>query len=111
MTRRAAVFVVVFVAATSGCSKPTSTFHGKVSIQGKPLTSGVIFFLGPAPKMQMGMGTIHEDGNYTATDVPVGEVRVAFQAPDIPVKYRDVNKSDLIYTITSGMTSLDIIVP
>jgi hypothetical protein len=96
----------------SGCSQPTSsTFHGTVSFRGQPLKSGVIYFLGPAPQMRMGMGTIHDDGSYTATDVPLGEVRVAFQAPGLPTAYSDPNKSQISYTITSGMTSLDIAVP
>jgi hypothetical protein len=96
----------------SGCSNPTtSTFHGKVSFGGQPLKSGVIYFLGPAPHMRMGMGTIHDDGTYTATDVPVGEVRVSFQAPGLPAKYGDPNTSAMIYTIPSGLTSLDIAVP
>ncbi|HJZ56327.1 MAG TPA: hypothetical protein VKE74_15280 [Gemmataceae bacterium] len=96
----------------AGCSKPTtSTFHGAVSYRGQPLKSGVIYFLGPAPQMQMGMGTIHDDGTYTATDVPVGEVRVSFNAPGVPAKYSDPNKSELVYTITPGMTSLDIAIP
>ena len=100
------------LAVLTGCSSPTtSTFHGTAKYRGQPLKSGVIYFLGPAPKMQMGMGTIHDDGTYTATDVPVGEVRVSFQAPGLPEKYRDPNQSAIIYTITSKMTSLDIIVP
>jgi hypothetical protein len=96
----------------SGCSKPTtSTFHGTVSFRGQPLTFGVIYFLGPAPAMRMGMGTIHDDGTYTATDVPVGEVRVSFQAPGVPEKYSDPNQSELIYTNTPARKSLDIAVP
>jgi hypothetical protein len=102
---------VILLIIFTGCSKPTSTFHGKVDVRGQPVRSGVIYFLGPAPKMQMGMGTIHDDGTYVATDVPVGEVRVSFQAPGVPAKYADPNKSELIYTITSDMTSLDIEIP
>jgi hypothetical protein len=95
----------------SGCSKPTtSTFGGTVCYRGQPVKSGVIYFLGPAPQMQMGMGTIH-DGTYTATDVPVGEVRVSFQAPGLPEKYGDPNQSELHYTITAGTSALDIVVP
>lgn len=102
---------VSVLALLAGCSKPTSTFHGKVSAGGKPVRSGVIYFLGPAPKMQMGMGTIYDDGTYTATDVPVGEVRVSFQAPGTPAKYADPNKSALVYTIASDTNSLDIEIP
>jgi len=108
----ASAFAVVALALLTGCSKPTSaTFHGKVSYHGHPLKSGLIYFLGPAPEMRMGMGTIYDDGTYTATDVPVGEVRVAFLAQEIPPQYRDPNRSELIYTIEAGMTSLDIDIP
>ena len=100
------------LAVMPGCSKPTtSTFHGAVSFRGQPLRFGVIYFLGPAPEMRMGMGTIHDDGTYTATDVPVGAVRVSFQAPGLPAKYGDPNQSEMLYTITPRMTSLDIAVP
>jgi hypothetical protein len=100
------------LAALMGCSSPTtSTFHGNVSYRGQPLRSGVIYFLGPAPQMRMGMGTIHDDGTYTATDVPVGEVRVAFQAPGVPKRYTDPNQSALVYTITPDMTELDVTIP
>lgn len=95
--------------AIAGCSQPTSTFTGAVSYQGRPVTSGVVYFLGP--DMRMGMGTIQDNGTYIATDVPVGEVRVSFQSPAMPPKYSDPNKSELIYTITSKMKSLDIIIP
>jgi hypothetical protein len=112
MKKLALVCATLALAVATGCSKPaTSTFHGTVSYDGKPVKSGVIYFLGPAPEMRMGMGTIHDDGTYTATDVPVGEVRVSFQAPGLPAKYADPNKSELIHTITSGMTSLDISIP
>jgi hypothetical protein len=41
----------------------------------------------------------------------VGEVRVSFHAPGLPEKYGDPNKSELTYTITPAMKSLDIAVP
>jgi hypothetical protein len=103
--------VAVALLALAGCAKPTSTFGGKVTLKGQPVTSGVIYFQGPAPKLLMGMGTIRDDGTYVATDVPVGEVRVAFQAPNIPAEYTDPNTSKLVYMINSGMTALDIAVP
>jgi hypothetical protein len=111
MRRLPLACAALLLALAAGCGKPTSTFHGTVSYRGQPLRTGVIYFLGPAPQMQMGMGTIHDDGTYTATDVPVGEVRVSFQAPGLPRKYGDPNQSDLTYTITSGMTALDVVIP
>jgi hypothetical protein len=112
MKKLGLVCATLVLTILSGCGKPaTSTFHGSVSFRGEPMQSGVIYFLGPAPEMRMGMGTIHDGGTYTATDVPVGEVRVSFQAPGLPEKYGDPNQSEIVYTITSKMTSLDIIVP
>jgi hypothetical protein len=112
MARQGLLIAAVLAAALTGCSGPTtSTFHGTVTYRGRPVTSGVIYFLGPAPDMRMGMGTIHDDGTYSATDVPVGEVRVAFQAPSLPPEFADLNKSPLVYTIKSGTTSLDIEIP
>jgi hypothetical protein len=110
MARSLPALLVLLIAA-GGCAKPTSTFGGRVSFHGQPITTGVIFFLGPAPKYQMGMGTIRDDGTYVATDVPVGEVRVSFQAPKLPDKYRDPNQSGLAYTVAAGMTTLDIDIP
>jgi hypothetical protein len=112
MKKFALVCASLALVVLSGCSKQTtSTFHGTVSFRGQPLRFGVIYFLGPAPEMRMGMGTIHDDGTYTATDVPVGAVRVSFQAPGLPAKYGDPNQSEMLYTITPRMTSLDIAVP
>lgn len=102
---------LLLLALAPGCAKQTTTFTGTVSCQGKPLTGGAIYFLGPAPEYRMGMGTIREDGTYSATDVPVGDVRVSFQAAGVPPKYADPNKSELVYTITSEMRSLDITAP
>lgn len=112
MRTRWLAIVVVSLVGLSGCGgRPTSTFTGRVTFRGQPVTSGVIYFLGPAPKMQMGMGTIRDDGTYVATDVPVGEVRVSLQAPNLPAKYSDPNKSELVYTIAADTRSLDVVIP
>lgn len=101
-------FAVAFV---MGCRQSTSTFTGTITYQGQPIRTGVVYFLGPPPKMQMGMGTFQDNGIYIATDVPVGEVRVSFQVRGLPAKYCDPNKSELVYTITPTMKSLDIAIP
>lgn len=95
----------------AGCQEPLpATFGGKVTHQGKPVASGVIYFLGPAPAMQMGMGTI-SNGTFTATDVPLGQVRVSFQAPGVPEKYGDPNTSELSFPIEPSTKTLDIEIP
>jgi len=112
MYRTALGLLTAALVAAAECSKPTSsTFHGTVSYRGQSLTRGVIYFLGPEPKLQMGMGTIHDDGTYTATDVPAGEVRVSFQAPGLPKKFADPNTSEMAYTIAADTASLDIVIP
>ena len=112
MKKLALVCATLALTLLSGCGKPqTATFHGTVSCEGRPVPEGLIYFLGPAPEMRMGMGTIQDNGTYIATDVPVGEVRVSLKAPGVPAKYGDPNKSELVYTITPEMTSLDIEVP
>jgi hypothetical protein len=112
MKRTLVLVLAVAAAALTGCSRSgTSTFHGKVEYAGRPVTSGVIYFLGPAPEMRMGMGTIYDDGTYSATDVPVGDVRVSFQAPGVPRQYGDPNTSALVFKITPEMKSLDISIP
>lgn len=108
---RSALLSALIAFGLLGCKDNTpATFGGKVTHQGKPVPSGVIYFLGPAPEMQMGMGTISE-GTYTATDVPVGQVRVSFQAPGVPEKYGDPNKSGLVFPIGPGTKTLDIDIP
>jgi hypothetical protein len=77
----------------------------------RPVTSRVIYFLGPAPEMRTGMGTIYDDGTFPATDVPLGDVRVSFQAPGVPRQYGDPNTSSLVFKITPGTNSLDIAIP
>jgi hypothetical protein len=108
---RAILVSAILFFALAGCHDATpATFGGKVTHQGKPIASGVIFFHGPAPAMQMGMGTI-ADGKYTATDVPLGQVKVSFQAPGVPEKFADPNKSELSFAIVPSMNTLDIEIP
>jgi hypothetical protein len=109
--RRTALSAAILAVWLAGCQDNTpATFGGKVTHKGKPVPSGVIYFLGPAPEMLMGMGTITE-GTYTATDVPLGQVRVSFQAPGVPEKYGDPNKSELVFPIGPGTKTLDIDIP
>ena len=110
-TRWLAIAAISLVGLPGCAERATSTFTGRITFRGQPITSGVIYFLGPAPKMQMGMGTIRDDGTYVATDVPVGEVRVSLQAPNLPAKYADPNKSELVYTIAADTRSLDVTIP
>ena len=127
-TRAVAMLIASAIFLPLGCSAPptTTTLTGYVTFQGKPVTVGAIYF--HSPNNQMAMGVILDTGTYTATDVPIGEVRVSFQIKDpgiydqpkpdktakpkgvtrLPAKYADPNLSGINYTITAGMTTLDV---
>ena len=114
-----------------GNQRKTITLTGIVTYQGNPVTVGMIYF--HAPDNQMAGGVILEDGHYTATDVPVGEVRVSLQVKDpglyalpkgspaaapkkseskgvtsLPPKFADPSQSGLSYTITAATSTLDV---
>jgi hypothetical protein len=118
----------------AGKSRATTTVSGQVTYRGAPVTVGVIYFHGPDD--QVAMGTIAVDGTFTATDVPVGAVRVSLQVRDpgvygqqlgkgaanppgktgtdpvrvtsVPAKFADPQTSGVRYVIEPGMTNLEV---
>jgi hypothetical protein len=64
-----------------GCGR-TGTVSGKVTYQGKNLTAGSVVL--ETPKGEFFSGPIGEDGTYTVSKVPPGDVKVAVQTPPIP---------------------------
>lgn len=82
--------------------------------QGKPLTYGTVVFVGGdnIPVRALSDG----DGHYQATQVPVGNAKIAVMAPPspsepaaaIPQKYLDAGISDLTYTVSSGSQTHNI---
>jgi hypothetical protein len=122
--------------AGPGCArKRTTTIHGTVTYQGAPVIAGAIYFHGPGDRMAM--GNLGEDGTFTATDVPLGEVRVSLQVRDpgayaqqmkdspnrpaanakgggrpgvtsVPAKYADPSTSGLKYAIDAQTQELDV---
>ncbi len=131
--------LVSFVAVVSialGCSSPKpklATLSGKVTYKGKPVSVGAIYFHGPAD--ELAMGNLQEDGTFTATDLPIGQVRVSLRVQDpgvyaqqlkapatlempkskdgdkvtsLPNQYSDPATSGLTYTIDPTTTTLDI---
>jgi hypothetical protein len=123
--------------ALVGCSdcKKGFVLKGSVSYQGKSLSSGMVRLHMAENRMAMAM--IQSDGSFEATDVFPGEAKVTIEedsaaqkrmamaggagaqrspapgeaasAPPvaIPPKYKDVNTSDLVYTLKAG-TPLNI---
>jgi hypothetical protein len=112
-----------------GCSDSKKGFvlKGSVSYQGKPLSSGMVRLHMAENRLAMAM--IQPDGSFEVTDVFPGEAKVTVEedpaalkrramaagggapkaekpasAPPvaIPPKYKDVNTSDLTFTLKAG---------
>jgi hypothetical protein len=93
------LLVVVLPVAVAGCSK-SGTVAGKVSVDGRPVSGGIVNFLGAdveSGTQNSVTGTIHPDGTYEANKVPVGPIKVCImpdagtrtRAPKAPVRPRD----------------------
>jgi hypothetical protein len=79
------LFLVLFPICGCGAGgKPTGTVSGTVTYKGEPLPQGQVIFFGP--NNQVASASIEEGGKYTATKVPLGEVKVAVTTPPAPSK-------------------------
>lgn len=129
------LFALLLVPLATGCGsgKAGATVSGKVTYQGKPLSSGIVTFVpdsGPAHHTE-----IKSDGSYRLANVPVGPVRIGVQTKSgqsgspskeptgkedgkmadtrwkeslIPTHYTDPNQSQLTYTVKKGKQQFDI---
>ena len=124
--RGKAGLVLLLGLAVWGCGRSTATVSGHVHYQGSPLTAGMVIFYGP--NHQVANAFIKADGSYTATNVPLGEVKVAVTTPgalfkgmkkghsttqnaktvSLPVKYHDPEQSGLELTVTSNSQPFEI---
>jgi hypothetical protein len=130
--------LLLLAGALSGCgrSRPSGTVTGKVSYKGQTVPSGTVAFFGAAD--QVASAPIGPDGIYTATDVPLGQVKVTVNTPrpvaelkkaakqmkkrfgkgndfpestdsvSVPEKYGDPTKSPLGFTVKEGTQPYDI---
>jgi hypothetical protein len=57
-----------------GCGQPTGYVTGKVTYQGRPLTSGAVTFHGEDGRVDS--GPINSEGNYVVANAPSGTVKV-----------------------------------
>lgn len=128
-------FILLLGLAVWGCGRSTATVSGHVRYQGSPLPAGTVTFYGS--DNQIAHAFIRDDGSYTATDVPLGAVKVAVTTPlppfnfkrgkrplqqlkqaqrvsqdektgSLPSKYRDPETSGLKLTVTSGSQPFEI---
>ena len=90
-----APLVFVCVAGCSGLSSQ-GTVNGTVTLDGQPLTEGVVRFVPVDGKSQTATENI-KDGKFSAT-VPLGEMRVEFSAPKVgkPHKVYDTPDSPVV---------------
>jgi hypothetical protein len=115
--------------ALAGChgGKLPARVSGKVTYQGRPVTSGVVVLVGADGKTST-PGVVGPDGTYRIAQAPAGRARVAFDnpppqrvAPDdpeagnaaqeaaryvwTPPQYRDAAQSGLTLELKRGMNS------
>jgi hypothetical protein len=112
--------------ALAGCKggELPAAVSGKVSYQGKPVTSGVVVLVGADGKAST-TGAVGPDGTYCIAQAPAGTVRVAFDNPPpqrvapgdpeardaaqaaaryvpTPLQYRDAAQSGLTLELKRG---------
>jgi hypothetical protein len=112
--------LVVFFGCGSKSSKVEAgrgAVTGTVTIDGKPLPGGMVFFLSVKDPMYRGSAMIKSDGAFSAIDAPEGDVLIMVQNEalksnnpqayvPIPARYSDVKTSGLKATISKGQPVL-----
>jgi hypothetical protein len=80
-----ALLAALPLVCAAGCSPKTATVSGKVTVNNKPVTAGVITFY---PDEESGAkpasANIKADGTYEVGNAPVGKVKVAVGPPPGP---------------------------
>jgi hypothetical protein len=121
-------FSVGLLAITSGCgSSLPATVSGKVTYEGKALTSGLVTFY-PVGRGPAAVGKIGPDGDYEirtgrASGLEVGDYTVTVEAFDVsddleiedaiaesilPAQYADRKRTDLEFTVQAGHNQFDL---
>ena len=134
-TRRIVLGVLPLVALVlPACGPATGKLYGVVTYADKPVAGGMVLIIG-ADKDKPVRAPTDEKGNYTASGVPVGPVKIAVIPPpsplvkppplpkdmdpqtipppppatlNIPRKYTDPETSGLTTTVTSSAQRFDI---
>ncbi|MDB5312456.1 MAG: hypothetical protein JWO38_6658 [Gemmataceae bacterium] len=82
----AGMLVVLFCALVGGCGpdyKARAVVKGKVTVGGKPLTSGTVMFYGNNNNITSS-AVIDTDGSYAMNDAPLGPVQVTVTVAGMP---------------------------
>ena len=92
---RVAPFALLILALAAGCgSSDAATVEGTVTLDGQPLKEGTISFEPVDPTTGGTGGGVIKDGKFTATNVPVGEMKVRISAPKVVGKRKAYNTPD-----------------
>lgn len=133
-TMTAMLPTILLLAVAVGCGgNKTGDVSGIVTFQGKPMPGGFINFYtvtadGRITNQKSSL--IGDDGTYSVTKVPIGDVKITVQAPpgalqenmtekggmpkrlpppvNLPLQYQSVEQTDLKYTVTPGKQTHDI---
>jgi len=127
----AAGWAACFAAGCGGRANETGDVSGKVTINGKPVTAGIVKFF-PADGREPVHTGLGPDGTYRATGVPVGRSKVAIETlpfrqltppppaiakqlggprtkyVPIPAKYEKPESSGLHYDVKKGAQEWEI---
>jgi hypothetical protein len=103
----AAVAALALLAPTATAQEKTGTITGKITFQGKPLTGGVVTFIGKGAKIP---GRINADGTYRVREMPVGEAKIVVESKDvaIPKAFASAKTTPLIVRVQEGKQQHDI---
>jgi hypothetical protein len=107
--------------AAAGCGKPTGNISGKVYYKDQPLNSGTVAFVTDQDAYR---GFIKEDGSYSISKVPVGDVTITVtvnpqpnpaakgsaqpKQVTVPEKYGNPKTSGQKHAVTAGDQQKDI---
>jgi hemoglobin len=83
----------------------TPAIQGKVSLNGKPVVTGVVSFYGAT---DVYTGAINKDGEYFVAKLPPGKYAITVGAEGVAKKYGDRNTSGLICEAVAGSQTFNI---
>lgn len=92
---------LLYSGARAGADDATAPVQGKITVDGKPLAEGKIFFFIDEDQF---VGAKVKNGVYKIDRVPVGKYVIAVEFPGVPAKYSD--KSQLRAVVEKGENEL-----
>lgn len=81
----------------------TASIKGAVSLDGKPLPGGRIFFFRNEDQF---VGSKIKEGSFKLDHVPLGKYRVALEAEGLPRKYSSEEHSGLVIEVVKGVNEI-----